>query len=163
MKKLSLGILAVTVLSLSATARADDPACQTNAIDDGINQAISQIKSSPAMGHAGGHYGKAIKDLENTKKNLHTGCADWVKGGSKANTCEKSAKPEKLVNTNPDCHLDSIEAAIDGVIGAVEASPACGHAGGHYAKAVKDLNGTRKQLREGCAAWVKGGEQPKKK
>ena len=150
------------LLGLASTARAEDAACGLSAIDDGINQAVSQIKSSPANGHAGGHYGKAIRDLEATKKNLHEGCKAWDKEGKKGNTCEKSAHPERLVNTNPDCHLDAIEAALDGVIGAVEASPACGHAGGHYAHAVKELNATRVQLRAGCTAWAKGGEKPRK-
>jgi hypothetical protein len=62
---------------------------------------------------------------------------------------------------DPACSIDLIEAAINGVIAAVEGSPACGHAGGHYAKAVRDLYATESQLRIGCRDWVKDGKKTK--
>jgi hypothetical protein len=61
---------------------------------------------------------------------------------------------------NPDCHLDGINQALDGAAEQIKSSPAYGHAGKHYAKALKDLEAVKKQLREGCHAWNK--EQKKK-
>lgn len=66
-------------------------------------------------------------------------------------------------HTEADCQLDAINAKIDEAITAVKASPAYGEAKGHYGKAEKDLLKTKKQLEEGCKAWVKGGEKAKKK
>ena len=62
-----------------------------------------------------------------------------------------------------DCKLDDINAAIDNAIAAIKASPAIGHAGGHYKRAVVDLEKTKKQLAIGCNQWVKGGEKTGKK
>ena len=38
-----------------------------------------QIKASPALGHAGGHYQRALEDIEQTRKQLHEGCRAWNK------------------------------------------------------------------------------------
>jgi len=38
-----------------------------------------QIKASPALGHAGGHYQRALGDIEQTRKQLHEGCRAWNK------------------------------------------------------------------------------------
>jgi hypothetical protein len=54
-----------------------------------------------------------------------------------------------------DCKLDAINASLDSVRDQVKASPAYGHAAGHYAKAEKDVEEIRKQLHEGCRAWEK--------
>ena len=54
---------------------------------------------------------------------------------------------------NPDCHLEGINSGLDAIIAQIKRSPAYGHAGGHYGKALKDLAKTRKQLHEGCRAW----------
>lgn len=62
-----------------------------------------------------------------------------------------------------DCKLDDINAALDNAIAAIKASPAIGHAGGHYKKAVADLERTKKQLAIGCNQWVKGGEKTGKR
>jgi hypothetical protein len=56
---------------------------------------------------------------------------------------------------NPDCHLQGINQGIDSVIAQIKSSPAYGHAGGHYANAIKDLERTKTQLHEGCHAWNK--------
>lgn len=157
MKSVVFGLVGGLVLLAAPVARAEDPACGLQAIDRGIDDAIKEIKQSPAMGHAGGHYGKAIKDLMETKKQLRVGCADWDKAGKKANTCEKFAKPAMIEIANPACRIEAIEAALGGTVGAIEASPACGHAGGHYAKARKEIHATMNQLRVGCSDWVKGG------
>ena len=58
-----------------------------------------------------------------------------------------------------DCKISDINGALDTAMNAIKASPAMGHAGGHYAKALKDLEGVKKQLDEGCKAWLKGGEK----
>ena len=57
---------------------------------------------------------------------------------------------------NPDCHLEAINASLDSVREQIKASPALGHAGGHYKRALEDIEHTRKQLHEGCRAWNKG-------
>ena len=56
---------------------------------------------------------------------------------------------------NPDCHLEAIKASLDSVRDQIKASPAYGHAGGHYRRSLEDLERTRKQLHEGCRAWNK--------
>ena len=66
-------------------------------------------------------------------------------------------------NSAADCKLDDINAALDNAIAAIKASPAYGHAAGHYKKAHRDLEATKKQLKKGCDAWVKGGEKTGKK
>ena len=83
MKKLMVAIVAGSVLVLSGAALSDEPFnadCHIQGINDGIDGVIAQIKSSPAFGHAGGHYANAIKDLEKTRKQLHEGCHAWNKG-----------------------------------------------------------------------------------
>jgi hypothetical protein len=140
-------------------ASADDDACGLRLIDLGIDGAIVEIKASPAIGHAGGHYGRAIRDLEATRRQLHDGCGDWEKGGKKPNRCEKPTRPDMIPPAHKDCRIEAIEAGLDGVVRAIEASPACGHGGGHYANAIRDLHKTEKQLREGCDAWNRGGRK----
>ncbi len=54
---------------------------------------------------------------------------------------------------NPDCHLEAINSGLDSVRDQIKSSPALGHAGGHYAKALQALEAVRKQLHEGCHAW----------
>jgi hypothetical protein len=63
-------------------------------------------------------------------------------GQRPAITCEKFAKPEMVPVANPAW--------------AIEASPACGNAGGHDFKGGQTLHATQVQLRVGCADWVKG-------
>ncbi len=54
---------------------------------------------------------------------------------------------------NPDCHLEAVNASLDSVRDQIRASPAYGHAGGHYKRSLQDVERTRKQLHEGCRAW----------
>ena len=56
---------------------------------------------------------------------------------------------------NPDCRLEAINASFDSIRDQIKASPALGHAGGHYKRALEDIERTRKQLHEGCRAWNK--------
>jgi hypothetical protein len=56
---------------------------------------------------------------------------------------------------NPDCHLEAINASFDSIRDQIKSSPALGHAGGHYKRALEDIERTRKQLHEGCRAWNK--------
>jgi hypothetical protein len=56
---------------------------------------------------------------------------------------------------NPDCHLEAINASLDSVRDQIKSSPALGHAGGHYKRALEDIEKTRKQLHEGCRTWNK--------
>jgi hypothetical protein len=132
-----------------------NPKCGIATIDRAIADAEREISASPASGHAGGHYAKAIRDLEATKRQLHDGCAAWQKDGAKPNSCSKVQRPEMIPAADPACRIDAIEAAMNGIIGAVEGSPACGHAGGHYGKADHDLYATEAQLRIGCREWAK--------
>ena len=57
---------------------------------------------------------------------------------------------------NPDCHLEAINTSLDSVRDQVKSSPALGHAGGHYKRALEDIEKLRKQLHEGCHAWNAG-------
>jgi hypothetical protein len=67
----------------SSPAEADDhpfnPDCHLEGINGSLDSAIAQIRSSPAIGHAGGHYGKALEDLQRVKNQLHAGCYAWNK------------------------------------------------------------------------------------
>ena len=84
MKRILMAAIAGSMLA--GVAHADEkynPDCHLEAIDPSINSVIDQIKSSPALGHAGGHYAKALKDLEAVKKQLHEGCVVWNKGQKK--------------------------------------------------------------------------------
>ena len=70
----------------SETAQADDafPAdCRLNAIDPQIDALSAVITSSPALGHAGGHYARAIDDLKRIKAQLHEGCTVWNRDRNK--------------------------------------------------------------------------------
>jgi hypothetical protein len=92
MKKIFYAVIAGTMLASGAAlmtgsnALADapfPPDCRLAGINQGIDGAIAEIKQSPALGHAGGHYAKAIKDLEAVKKQLHEGCHAWNKDHEK--------------------------------------------------------------------------------
>lgn len=54
---------------------------------------------------------------------------------------------------NPDCHLEGINRDLDSVIAQIQSSPANGHAAGHYAKSIQDLQKVKQQIQEGCRAW----------
>jgi hypothetical protein len=85
MKRIALSLFASSVLFAAAPALADHPFppdCHLEGINRSLDEAINQIHSSPAWGHAGGHYAKAERDLQNVTKNLHEGCRafngrDW--------------------------------------------------------------------------------------
>ena len=53
------------------------PDCHLDGINQGLDSAIAQIKSSPALGHADGEYGKALASIQEVKNHLHNGCRDW--------------------------------------------------------------------------------------
>ena len=163
MKKVlvTLGFVVGGVGVISAPAQAEHPKCALGVIDRAIDDAEKEIRASPAIGHAGGHYAKALSDLQTTKRQLHEGCDAWEKSGAKPNSCQKVARPEMIPASDPACRIEAIEAALNGVIGAIESSPACGHAGGHYAKAVRDIYASEGQLRIGCRDWVKDGKKSK--
>jgi len=85
MKRIALSLFASSVLFAAAPALADHPFppdCHLEGINRSLDEAINQIHSSPAWGHASGHYARAIEDLQKVKKNLHEGCRafngrDW--------------------------------------------------------------------------------------
>ncbi len=95
------------------------------------------------------------------KKTLVAMLAGAVLLPASAVLAEEAAPP--AAPNEADCKLTEISKALDDAMAAIKASPAYGHAGGHYAKAEKDLHATKKQLETGCKAWMKGGEKPKKK
>jgi hypothetical protein len=73
-------VLLGTLVSGALWARADEhfnPDCHLQGINRDLDSAIGQIRSSPAYGHAAGHYAKAIQDLEQVKTQLHDGCGNW--------------------------------------------------------------------------------------
>jgi hypothetical protein len=151
---LAVGVIAA-IAGPASVAQAEDPKCGIGPIDRAVSDAEREIKSSPASGHAGGHYAKALRDLQATKRQLHDGCAAWENDGAKANSCSKVQRPEMVPAAAPACRIEAIEAAMNGIVAAVEGSPACGHASGHYGKAVRDIYATEAQLRIGCRDWVK--------
>jgi hypothetical protein len=53
--------------------------CRIKGIEQGLSAAITEIKQSPAFGHAGGHYKRSIEDIEKTKHQLREGCHAWMK------------------------------------------------------------------------------------
>jgi hypothetical protein len=82
MKRIAMMLVAGSVLFGAGLAQADDdwhPRCRIHEIEEHMNRAIGEIKQSPAMGHAGGHYGRAIEDLEKVKRQLREGCHAWMK------------------------------------------------------------------------------------
>jgi hypothetical protein len=82
MKKTLFGVVAGLAICTAGVAHADEnwhPHCRIAGIEQGINAAITEIKQSPAMGHAGGHYGRAIEDLEKTKRQIREGCRAWMR------------------------------------------------------------------------------------
>jgi hypothetical protein len=84
----ALAALAIGGLTMTATpAEADDhpfnPDCHLEAINQSLDSVIIQIRSSPAIGHAGGHYGKALEDIQRVKNQLHAGCYAWNKDKDK--------------------------------------------------------------------------------
>lgn len=81
MKRTVFGLVSGLVICLAGVAQADEhwhPHCRIEGIEQGLNAAITEIKQSPAMGHAGGHYGRAIEDIERTKKQIREGCRAWM-------------------------------------------------------------------------------------
>ncbi len=91
MKRILTSLVAGSLILSSAAAMAgENPDCKLDAADASIQATIDAIKSSPAYGHAGGHYGKAEKDLGAVKKQLHAGCAAWNKDQAK-----KAGAPSK--------------------------------------------------------------------
>ena len=61
MKRIAMMLVAGSVLFGAGLAQADDdwhPRCRIHEIEEHMNRAIGEIKQSPAMGHAGGHYGR---------------------------------------------------------------------------------------------------------
>jgi hypothetical protein len=87
MKRILTATLMGSMILSAGAAFADpqyNPDCHLDSINQSIDAAIAQIKSSPAAGQAGGHYGKAVKDLEHTKKQLEEGCVKWNKDNAKA-------------------------------------------------------------------------------
>ena len=83
MKKLmTWSVFAAAVLA-GPIARADapfNPDCHLEAINASLDSVRDQVKSSPALGHAGGHYKHALEDLEKLRKQLHAGCHAWNQG-----------------------------------------------------------------------------------
>jgi hypothetical protein len=87
MKKVVRGLAAAAFIAFvgvslfgSTPAEADEafPSdCHLEGINLGLDSTIAQIKSSPAAGHAGGHYGRALLDIEAVRKQLHEGCRVW--------------------------------------------------------------------------------------
>jgi hypothetical protein len=75
-----LFVVAAGMLIWTAPASADAPFpadCHLDGINQGLDSAIAQIKSSPALGHADGEYGKALASIQEVKNHLHNGCRDW--------------------------------------------------------------------------------------
>jgi hypothetical protein len=77
-------LLSSAALALSiapAAARAADepfnPDCHLQAINASLDSVREQIKSSPAYGHAAGHYKRSLEDIERTRRQLHEGCRAW--------------------------------------------------------------------------------------
>jgi hypothetical protein len=83
MKRIVMMMAAGATLLGSGIARADGddwhPRCRIQGIEQQLNGAITEIKQSPAMGHAGGHYGHAIEDIEKVKRQLREGCRAWMR------------------------------------------------------------------------------------
>ncbi|HUB06530.1 MAG TPA: hypothetical protein VMB50_06000 [Myxococcales bacterium] len=80
MKKIVFSAFAAAMLLGPATALADrpyPPDCHLEFINQQIDQAMAQIHSSPAWGHAMGHYAKALDSLQHVKRELHEGCKAW--------------------------------------------------------------------------------------
>ncbi len=85
MKRIALSLFASSVMFAAAPALADHPFppdCHLEGINMQLDAAMAQIRSSPAWGHAGGHYARALEDIQKVKKNLHEGCRayngkDW--------------------------------------------------------------------------------------
>lgn len=82
MKRIAMMWVAGSVLLGAGFAQADEewhPRCRIHEIEEHMNHAINEIKQSPAYGEAGGHYGRAIEDLERVKRQLRDGCHVWMK------------------------------------------------------------------------------------
>jgi hypothetical protein len=82
MKRLVLFTLTAVTLLAPALVRAEqpfNPDCKLDAINSSIDSIKEQIKSSPANGHAAGHYKRALGDAEKLRKQLHEGCRAWNK------------------------------------------------------------------------------------
>jgi len=83
MKRTLMGLVVGVGLLGAGAALADGddfhPHCRIAAIEQQLSAAIGEIKQSPAYRHAGGHYGRAIEDIEKTKRQLREGCRAWMK------------------------------------------------------------------------------------
>jgi hypothetical protein len=80
MNRMLLSSIAAALLLGPAVARADEPFnpdCHLQAINASLDSVREQIKSSPAYGHAAGHYKRSLEDIERTRKQLHEGCRAW--------------------------------------------------------------------------------------
>jgi hypothetical protein len=53
------------------------------------------------------------------------------------------------------CGEEAIAKQLDDAIAAVKASPAYGHAGGHFKKIEVQLSAAKRALKQGCAAYAK--------
>ena len=81
MKRMILSVVAGAVLlGGAASALAENPDCHLEGINRDLDSVIAQIQSSPANGHAGGQYAKAIQDLQRVKQQVAAGCRDWNGG-----------------------------------------------------------------------------------
>ncbi len=75
---LAVAVTAMLIWAPPAGADAPFPAdCHLDGINQSLDSAIAQIKSSPALGHADGEYGKALQSIQEVKNHLHNGCRDW--------------------------------------------------------------------------------------
>jgi hypothetical protein len=83
MTRILLSSAALALLITPAAARAADapfnPDCHLQAINASLDSVREQIKSSPAYGHAAGHYRRSLEDIERTRRLLHEGCRAWNK------------------------------------------------------------------------------------
>jgi hypothetical protein len=75
--------LATFLGARSGSAENFHEGCRIAGIEQGLNASITELKQSPAYGHASGHYKKAIEDIERTRKQIHEGCRAWMKDGKK--------------------------------------------------------------------------------
>jgi hypothetical protein len=83
MTRILLSSISAVLLLAPAVARADEhfnPDCHLEAINSSLDSVREQVKSSPALGHAAGHYKRALEDVEHVRKQLHEGCRAWNKG-----------------------------------------------------------------------------------
>lgn len=147
--------LSLCISSLSL-AYAADPACKIDAVESAISRLSDIVKSSPAFGHAGGHYAKALKKVQESRTELEGGCAQWEKDGKKPHAAVARKAPAKVPpGLDSRCKIDAIEQEFGGLENQIMESPGFGHAGGHYANALRALSSARHQIWDGCRIWAK--------